>query len=270
LADRVTSPARAAGALARVSAEFVTETGATFNAPVAGTHGTGAWLAESGSYTPSDETITNVPLSAFKAGTKIIVSEELLLDESVGLPDFLAGELGSRLGALQENAFILGDGSGKPLGITNAGAGYTTVTAATGSTTAFKLADLKAVWKALPAAYRPTASWLLNVDDFAELAALADTVGALVLPSLQLDPPSLFGRPVLVSADLPAPAANAKSAALGAWGLAYGIRRVRDIEVRRFDELHADSGQVGLRATARVDGRPLLKDAARLLAHSAT
>jgi len=126
------------------------------------------------------------------------------------------------------------------------------------------------VWKALPAVYRPTASWLLNVDDFAELAALADTAGALVLPSLQLDPPSLFGRPVQVSADLPAPAANAKSAALGAWGLAYGIRRVRDIEVRRFDELHSDSGQVGLRTTARVDGRPLLTDAARLLAHSAS
>ena len=164
LADRITSAARAAGVLARVAAEFVTESGATFNAPVA-SHGTGAWIAESGSYTPSDETITNVSLSAFKGGTKIIVSEELLLDESAGLPDFLAGELGSRLGALQENAFVLGDGSGKPLGITNAGAGYTAVTAATGSSTAFKL---------------------------------------------------------------PAPAANAKSAALGAWGLAYGIRRVRD------------------------------------------
>jgi len=97
LADRITSAARAAGVLAREAAEFVTESGAIFNAPVAGTHGTGAWIAESGSYTPSDETITNVALSAFKGGTKIIVSEELLLDESVSLPDFLAGELGSRL-----------------------------------------------------------------------------------------------------------------------------------------------------------------------------
>jgi len=67
LADRITSAARAAGVLAREAAEFVTESGAIFNAPVAGTHGTGAWIAESGSYTPSDETITNVALSAFNS-----------------------------------------------------------------------------------------------------------------------------------------------------------------------------------------------------------
>jgi HK97 family phage major capsid protein len=114
------------------------------------------------------------------------------------------------------------------------------------------------------------ASWLINGDDFAELAALADTAGGLVLPSLQFDPPSLFGRPVFISGDLPAPAANAKSLAIGDWKRAYGIRRVNGIELRRQEELHSDSGQVGYRTVARVDGRPLLTDAARILAHSAT
>jgi HK97 family phage major capsid protein len=41
----------------------------------------------------------------------------LLADESVGLDDYLVVELGARLGVLQESAFALGDGSGKPLGI---------------------------------------------------------------------------------------------------------------------------------------------------------
>ena len=123
------------------------------------------------------------------------------------------------------------------MGITHASAGYTRVVAATGSTTSFKLADVKAAYKALPLAYRRNATWLINGDDFAELAALADTAGGLVLPSLEFDPPSLLGRPVLVSAHL---------------------------------ELHSDQGQVGFKAYARVDGKPLLTDAARLLAHSAT
>jgi hypothetical protein len=40
--------------------------------------------------------------------------------------------------------------------------------------------------------------------------------------------------------------------------------------VSRQDELHSDSGQIGFRGWARVDGRVLIADAARILAHSAT
>lgn len=100
--------------------------------PLAGTHGSASWLAESGSYAASDETVTQAAMGAYKAATRLIASEELLADEAVGLDDYLVGELGARLGVLQENAFILGDGSGRPLGITDASAGFTTVTAATG------------------------------------------------------------------------------------------------------------------------------------------
>ena len=35
-------------------------------------------------------------------------------------------------------------------------------------------------------------------------------------------------------------------------------------------ELHSDNGQIGFRARSRVDGRVVLSDAARALAHSAT
>jgi HK97 family phage major capsid protein len=268
--EKVIAAARAASAVAQVATEVVTAKGETFGVALAGTHGSAAWVSESASYTPSDETITQQNLGAFKGGTKIILSEELMRDEAVELDNYLADELGSRIGALQETAFVTGDGSGKPLGIVHASSPYTVVTAATGSSTSYKLADLVTVYKALPAAYRPNATWLMNADDFGSLAGLVDTAGGLVLPSLQFDPPSLFGRPVLVSADLPTPAANAKSLAFGAWKRAYGIRRVNGVAFQRQDEVHSDTGQVGLRAHARCDGRPLLADAARILAHSAT
>ena len=93
----------------------------------------------------------------------------------------------------KKTAFCTGDGSGKPLGIVHASSPYAVVTAATGSSTSYKLADLKTVYKALPAAYRLNATWLMNADDFAELAALADPPAASSCPSLQFDPPSLFG-----------------------------------------------------------------------------
>ena len=83
--------------------------------------------------------------------------------------------------------------------------------------------------------------------------------------------PSLScGRPVHISGYLPAPAANAKSLVFADFKIAYGIRRVNDVSMQRQDELHSDVGQIGFRGWSRVDGRVLIADAARILAHSAT
>jgi HK97 family phage major capsid protein len=145
VAEMVIAAARAASAVAQVATEIVTEAGETLGMPLDGTHGTAAWTAESGSYTPSDRTITQQNLGAFKAATKLIVSEELSADEAVSLDAYLASELRVRLGALQETAFVAGDGSGKPLGIVHGSSSYTVVNAATGSSTTYKLADLVTV-----------------------------------------------------------------------------------------------------------------------------
>jgi len=51
---------------------------------------------------------------------------------------------------------------------------------------------------------------------------------------------------------------------------AYGVRRVSGVGIQRVEELHSNTGQVGYKLLARVDGRPLLSDAPRILAHSAT
>ena len=270
LASKVTAASRAASTVAGLAQEFLTTDGQTFNVSLDATLGSAAWTAESGGYTPVDDTITQQAMSAFKSTTKLIVSEELRKDEGVSLDDFLAQQFGYRLGSLQEQAFCTGDGSGKSLGLVNAKSTITVVNAATGSSLLYKVADLLTVFKALPAAYRATADWLIQADDFASLAGTTDTAGAFALPSLQFDPPSLFGRPVYISGYLPAPAANAKSLVFGDFKLAYGIRRVNSVSIQRQDELHSDLGQIGFRGWARVDGRILIADAARILAHSAT
>ena len=84
------------GTLART---LTTSAGETINVPLNLTHGSAAWVAESGAYTPSDETITNATLSAYKAATKIIVSEELLTDCDFDLSSFITTEFGERIGA---------------------------------------------------------------------------------------------------------------------------------------------------------------------------
>lgn len=160
LAGKVIAASRAASTVAGLAQEFLTADGQTFNVALDATLGSAAWLAESGGYTPVDDTMTQQPMGAFKSTSKIIVSEELRTDQAVSLDDFLAQQFGYRLGSLQEAAFCTGDGSGKPLGIVTAGNGITVVNAATGSSLLYKVADLLTVFKALPAAYRSNASWL--------------------------------------------------------------------------------------------------------------
>jgi HK97 family phage major capsid protein len=267
LEEQIVSAARAESAIARLANEFVTASGATLTIPSAPVGGTASWVAENSLATPSDPTLGEVPLGAFKSATRVVVSEELARDARVHFDAYLSDEIGRRLGVVQGAGFASGSGTGQPQGLAPT---VTAVTAATGSATAYKLADLVAVYKALPPAYRLRATWIVHPDDFASLAALVDTAGALVLPSLQRAEPSLFGRPVELDAYLPAPAAGARSLVFADIKSAYAVRRVAGVSVQRLDEIYSDNGQLGYRGRERVDGRVVLADAARALAHSAT
>jgi HK97 family phage major capsid protein len=235
--------------------------------PTTTTHGVATWTAENASYTASDEVFGQVSVGAFKGATQVIVSEELARDALADFEGYLADELGLRIAMLEETAFAVGDGSGKPLGVTTSGNGVSTVTAATGSSTGFKLADVNAVWAD---GYKPTASWVMSPSAFRSLAVLVDTAGGLVLPTLHAAEPTLFSRPVYQSADLPAAAANARSVVVGDFQVGYLVRRVRGVAVQRQEEIFSNTGQLGYRASERVDGRVIVADALRILINSAT
>ena len=263
--DKIVSAARTQSAIARLARTVTTDSGSTLTVPVSTSHGTAAWQGENAAGTSTDDTFAEVPLGAFKASTRTIPCEELARDSRVPFD-----ELGRRLVLLESVAFAAGSGTGQPQGISVAAGAVPVVTAATGSTASFKLADIVSTYNALPAAYHATATWVFHPTTFASLASLADTAGGLVLPSLQSAEPSLLGRPVEIDAGLAAPAASARSAVFADFEAAYTIRRVAGISVQRLEELYSDNGQLGYRAVERVDARVTLPDAARVLAHSAT
>jgi HK97 family phage major capsid protein len=267
LEEKIVAAARAESAIARLANEFITDSGSSLSIPTAPAGGTASWAAENSAVTPSDPTLSEVPLGAHKASTRVIVSEELARDARVSFDRYLSDEIGRRLGVIQGSGFATGSGTGQPQGLAPA---IPAVAAAVGSATAFKLADLTSVYRALPAQYRGRASWLVHPDDFAGLAGLTDSSGGLVLPSLQGPSPSLFARPVLLEAYLPAPAAGARGIIFGDIKACYSIRRVAGVSVQRLSEIYSDNGQLGYRARERVDGRVTLGDAARALQHSAT
>jgi len=268
--EQITAARRNRAVIGQVARELVTSDGTTMLAPTTTTHGTATWTAENAAYTASDETFGQVTIGAFKGATQVLVSEELAQDAGADFEAYLFDEVGQRIAQLEESAFAVGSGTGQPLGVATSGNGVSTVTAATGSATGFKLADVNSVWAALPDGYKINATWVMSPSAFRSLAILTDTAGGLVLPSLHLAEPSLFGRPVYQSADLPTAAANARSVVVGDFSVGYLVRRVRGVAVQRQNEIFSANGQIGFRAYERVDGRVIVADALRILVNSAT
>jgi phage capsid family len=112
--------------------------------PIVATHGTATWLDEGSAYTEPDAKFIQLSLSAHKLGTFLKISEELLNDAAFDVEAYLTAEFARRIGAAEEEAFIAGDGKGKPTGIFDATAGAQDgVTAATATDiTADELIDL--------------------------------------------------------------------------------------------------------------------------------
>ncbi len=268
--DMITSARRARNVIANVSRILETEHGRSVPIPSASAHGSGSWTSENAAYVASDDTFAQVTLGAFKASTKSIVSEELAQDALGNFDVYLSEELGLRLALLEESAFAVGDGIGKPMGLAHASSGIATVTAAVGSSTTFTLADFRSAFAALPAAYAASATWVMSPSAFTNAAARLDSAGAPAMPSLHTSEPSLFSRPVLIANEFPAAGASARSVVLGDFHAGYTVRRVVGLGLHRQVELHSDNGQVGYRMFSRLDARVVLADALRVLAHSAT
>lgn len=270
--NQVVRALRFIGAIGAEASTLTTGTGDAIQVPQNLAHGAASWLAESGSYTPSDETFAQRTLSAYKAATKIIVSEELLQDSAFALDSFLATEFGERIATLAEDAFINGDGSGKPQGIVGTNTPVTTYTYATGQVASSTYAEIvKAIYQ-VPVQYRAGMGIWISDGMFQRLVLLSDSQNR---PIWQVStsagaPDTLLGYPVYVNPSLAAPGANAKSMVVGNMRRGYVIRRVDGFSMQRQNELHSDSGQVGFRGFMRLDGYPILPDALRVVAFAAT
>ena len=237
--------------------------------PVVATKGTASWIDEEGAYLESDDAFGQVSIGAYKVGTMIKVSEELLNDSVFDLEAYISREFARRIGAKEEESFFTGDGSGKPLGVLAAtGGAETGVTAA--SATAITADELIDLFYSLKAPYRRNAVWVLNDSTIKAIRKLKDNQGQyLWQPSLTAGAPDLLlGKPVRTSAYMPAIAADAKTVAFGDFSY-YWIADRQGRSFKRLNELYAATGQVGFLASQRVDGKLVLPEAIKVLAQKA-
>lgn len=233
--------------------------------PVVASKGTAGWIDEEGLYPESDDSFGQLSLGAYKLGTMIKISEELLNDSAFDMEGYITREFARRIGTKEEEAFFTGDGTGKPLGLLAAtgGADVGVTTAGGTAITADEVIDL---YYSLRIPYRKKAKWIMNDSTIAALRKLTDKNGQyLWQPSLVAGTPNtILGCEVISSPFMPSIAAGAKAIAFGDYSY-YWIADRQGRTFKRLNELFATTGQVGFLGSQRVDGKLILPEAIKVL-----
>mgnify|MGYP000983378184 CR=1 FL=1 len=249
----------------RQLANIITTSSGDRKIPVVASKGTASWVDEEGAIPESDDAFGQVSIGAYKLATMIKVSEELLNDSVFNLEQYIAKEFARRIGAKEEEAFFVGDGSGKPTGILNAtGGAELGVTAA--SATAVTVDEVMDLFYSLKSPYRKNAVFVMNDATVKAIRKLKDGNGQyLWQPSITSgQPDTILNRPVKTSAYVPTIASAKKTIAFGDFGY-YWVADRQGRSFQRLNELYAATGQVGFKATQRVDGKLILAEAIKVL-----
>lgn len=230
---------------------------------IAATKPAAAWIDEGGALTFGDATFGQVTLDAYKLYVAVKITEELLYDSAFPIDTYITQQFGKAIANAEEDAFLNGNGTGKPTGIFDATNGGTVVDAA-GNKIASD--DIFTLIYALKRPYRKNAEFIMNDATLAAIRKLKDANNQYIWqPSYQAgEPDRLAGYPVNTSAY--APKAEAGKAAIAFGDYKYyniGDRGSRSFQELR--ELFAGNGMIGYVAKERVDGKLTLKEAVQIL-----
>lgn len=229
--------------------------------PVVTGHGEAAWMDENGLYPESEETFGIKAISAYKLGTAIKISEELLNDSVFDLEGYIATEFARRIGTKEEEAFLVGNGTSKPTGVlVDAEDGVTA------SSVNITFDDIMDLYHSLRSPYRSKAVWILNDSTVKALRKLKDgNQNYIWQPSLQVgQPDTILNRPYYTTTFAPELKAGNKVIAFGDFSY-YWIADRQGRSFKRLNELYAANGQIGFLASQRVDGKLILPEAAKTL-----
>ncbi len=231
---------------------------------IAATKPAAAWIEEGGALTFGDATFDQIMMDAYKLHVAIKVTEELLYDAAFNLEGYIIDQFGKALANAEEDAFLNGDGKGKPMGVfdTTNGGQYNTTT----STANIAADDIINLVYTLKRPYRKSAAFITNDKTLASLRKLKDNNGAyLWQPALTAgEPDRLFGYAIHTSQFAPEATAGKAAMAFGDFSY-YNIGDRGSRSMQELKELFAGNGMVGYVMKERVDGRLILPEAVQIL-----
>ena len=252
---------------------------------IAATKPAASWIEEGGALTFGDATFDQIILDAYKLHVAIKITEELLYDNAFQLESYIIEQFGKALSNAEEDAFLNGDGSHKPLGLfvkvvdSTTGAmknsTYSTeVSTKTGNVPDLKTDDILSLIYSLKRPYRKNASFIMNDKTLAAIRKLKDGNQAYIWqPSYQAgEPDRLCGYAVHTSAFCPEMPTAQPTKAQGDKGfIAFGDYSYYNIgdrgtrSIQELRELFAGNGMIAYVMKERVDGKLVLPEAVQIL-----
>lgn len=210
----------------------------------------GGWVSETGTRSESNTpTVGKYRLEPFEMYAMPKATQTMLDDGAIDVEAWLAGKVANKFARYEADAFINGNGVGKPRGF----AAYTTAATAdasrawgviehikTGANGAFHTTQADPLFDLLGAiktAYLANARWVTRREVITAIRKFKTTTTLEYIwqPGLQMGQPDrLLGYPIVIAPDMPALGTGSLSMAFGDFREAYtvvdkiGIRTLRD------------------------------------------
>ena len=236
----------------------------TLKIPIAEGGATVNWINENAAIPETNVTFNQVVLKPYKLGCLIRASTELMEDSVFDLQRHIADQFAKEIGKAEEEAFCIGDGTDRPTGLFSENGADVGVT--TSSATAISFDDVIDLLHSVKPPYRGNSVFVMNDSTIRELRKIKDSNGQYIWQPAVKDglPDTILAKPVYICSYVPEIAEGASVMAFGDFGH-YWIADRRNFRFKVLNERFAENDQVGFHATARVDGKLVLKEAVKLL-----
>ena len=230
--------------------------------PAANGIGDAAWIREGEPWGINEADFGEVVLDAYKLATSIRVSDEMLEDGGVDIEEYIRKIYAERIGEAEEDAFVRGNGKGKPLGLIYQ-APMGAISELEGDIT---LDDILNLEYSVKQAYRENAVWLMSEDAYHKLRRIPHYDGRpLWNPNLKEgEPEYLFGHRIYICKSMDDVAPGSIPVMFGDFRFFWIGDRGKRV-IKRLVERYADRGQVAFITTERVDAKLVMPDAVKYL-----
>lgn len=219
---------------------------------------TAKWTEEAANLNETEPLFKQVELVAHELSGYSKVSNTLMQDSAIGLEQLLITLFGRAIAWHEDNAFLRGDGVGKPLGCLNSAA---LISVDRSAASAFSLADAANMLSSLLPGWSATSTvWAMHptvAGKLFQMTASGAGSNVVYLDSARTKPSMvLFGIPIVITEKLPALNTEGDVLLLDLQHYLIGDRR--EIEIAFSEHVAFTSNQGAWRFVSRVDGQPWL------------
>jgi HK97 family phage major capsid protein len=230
-----------------------------------------AWTAETGTRSETTGYTTALKtIATHEQYAMVDISSQLLEDSAFDMEAEMNQEFAEQFAKGEGNAFIVGNGTNKPVGITHGNVvAHTATGAASAAITTDNLMDLV---HGLKSEYAANATMMFNRATLGIIRKLKDTAGQYIFQTgfsgQSGAPNTIIGIPYVEAPDVADAASGAKSVLIGDFRRGYMIVDRVALSVLRDPYSQASTGLVRYLARKRVGGEVVLAEAMRVLKHA--